>query len=150
MDSETSSSSAAAAVSKKPKTNSTKRRAEKNLGSSSTQDKTNHVLASSPTPQAAQGGTGASGDESEGYSPSRTARPKAKNKTPRRRKASNSPIMIQNIIEGFAITSFKSEQDIEVCTNHLQSFVTSIILSRPPVINLPLCVTLYGHRSLYQ
>ena len=131
MDSEASSSSAVASGSKnKPKTNNSKRhRAEKHQGSSSTPDKPNHLVSASPTTQTTQGGNTASGDESESSSPSRTPRPKAKNKTPKRPKASASPVMLEDIIEGFAISSFRSEEDIEVCIHLTANALISLIVS---------------------
>ena len=60
--------------------------------------KPNHVLSS---------------DEGDSMSPSRSTPPKTKSKT-KKRPRSSSPSMLEDIIDGFAIQSFRTQDDLEV------------------------------------
>lgn len=60
--------------------------------------KANHVLSS---------------DEGDSTSPSRCTPPKNKTKM-KKRPRSNSPSMLEDIIDGFAIQSFRTQDDLEV------------------------------------
>ena len=60
--------------------------------------KPNHVLSS---------------DEGDSTSPSRSTPPKTKSKT-KKRPRSSSPSMLEDIIDGFAIQSFRTQDDLEV------------------------------------
>ena len=113
MDSETSTGSGAV-VGRRSSKGGKRRERNPNLGYND--DRSNNVLSdTSPTSGYTQ--NTATDDDSEGSSPSRTPRPRARNNktSTRRRKASASPVMIEDIIEGFAIASFRSVEDIEVC-----------------------------------
>lgn len=113
MDSETSTGSVAAVGRRSSKGG---KRRERNPNPGYGDDRANNVLSDTPpTPGYTQ--NTATDDDSEGSSPPRTPRPKARNNkaTSKRRKASSSPVMIEDIIEGFAIASFRSVEDIEVC-----------------------------------
>ena len=84
----------------KPKPRTPKRREK---GPKSPMEKPNHVLDYG------------SDEDTEEDSPSKPSRPKGKGKSPRKRRDS-SPLLEEDIIEGFAFASFKFLDDLEVGT----------------------------------
>ena len=68
------------------------------------QEKQNHVLEAESCDEDGESST----------SPASTPTPKTKNKAPRKRRRSSSASMEEDIIDGFAICSFKSLEDLEV------------------------------------